>query len=79
VVRLVLWKAFSASTLAAFAHLDPSFPQLTGTTNSATNMNLALLSQYAASSFAVTGDSDGAPMITDSSPGQQILLAQPHA
>ena len=80
----------SHDTLAAFAHSHPGFPQVASTIGSATNtaatsidaaaaQNLALIGQYAASSFAVAGDSHGAPMIADPSPAQPLLLAQPHA
>ena len=80
----------SHDTLAAFAHSDPGFPQVTSTIGSAANtaatsidtaaaQNLALIGQYAASSLAVAGDSHGAPMIADLSPAQPLSLAQPHA
>ena len=80
----------SQDTLAAFAHSHEGFPQVTSTIGSATNtaatsidaaaaQNLALIGQYAASSFAVAGDSHGAPMIADLSPAQPLSLAQPHA
>jgi hypothetical protein len=80
----------SHDALAAFAHSHPAFPQPTNTVGLATNaaaagidagaaQNLALIGQYAASSFAAAGDSHGAPMISDPSSAPQLTLAQPHA
>ena len=41
--------------------------------------NAALLGQFMASSFVSAGDGHGPALIGDQSPGQQPLLAQPHA
>jgi hypothetical protein len=41
--------------------------------------SLALLSQYAASSFVKAGAGYGATLISDPPPNQQPLLTQPHA
>jgi hypothetical protein len=41
--------------------------------------NLALIGQYAASSFGIVGDNHGGTLITELPSSQQQLLAQPHA
>jgi hypothetical protein len=40
---------------------------------------VALLGQFAASSFVTTGDAHGTTPITDQPSNQQPLLTQPHA
>ena len=48
-------------------------------TNGSPAGNAALLGQFMASSFVPAGDGQGPAPIGDPSPGQQPLLAQPHA
>jgi hypothetical protein len=68
----------SNATLGYMANAANSGGMLTVTDGVHTS-NLALLGQYAASSFAMVSDGHGGTLITEPPSSQQSLLTQPHA
>jgi hypothetical protein len=69
---------FSTNTILGYmGHSTNSGGMLTVTDGVHTS-NLALLGQYAASSFAMASDGHGGTLITDPPPSQQPFVSQPH-